>query len=76
MSQHTWDIHIGAVDVFSGREVPSILAILSDSLLARPRLVSPREKDEEQFVDDVRVGDVEVVFESRNIDISTDLNVS
>ena len=32
------------------------------SLLAGPRFVSPGEKDESEFGEDVRVGDVEIVF--------------
>jgi hypothetical protein len=35
--------------------------------------VPPREQDEEQLVDDIRVGDVEVVLEGGNVDISTKL---
>jgi hypothetical protein len=35
--------------------------------------VPPGEKHQEQLVKDVRVGDVEVVLERRNIDISTEL---
>jgi hypothetical protein len=33
--------------------------------------VPPGEKDEEELVDDIRVGDVEVVLEGGNVDIST-----
>lgn len=42
-------------------------------LLARPRLVSPREEDEEKFVYDVAVRDVEVVLELEKCEISLDL---
>lgn len=70
---HTWDVHVGAVDVVSRGEVPALLPILPDGLLARPRLVPPGEDDEEELVDDVRVGDVEVVLERRDVDISAKL---
>jgi hypothetical protein len=68
---HTWDVHIGTIDVVSRRQVPAILSVLSNSLLSRPRLVPPGEKDEEELVDNVRVGDVEVVFQGGDVDIST-----
>jgi hypothetical protein len=70
---HTWDVHVGAVDVVSRGEVPALLPILPDGLLARPRLVPPGEDDEEELVDDVRVGDVEVVLERRDVDVSAKL---
>lgn len=40
----TWDVHVRAVDVVSRGEVPSVLAVDARSLLARPRLVPPREE--------------------------------
>ncbi|CAF3662748.1 unnamed protein product [Fusarium graminearum] len=68
---HTWDVHVGTVDVVSWRQIPAILSVLSNGLLSRPRLVSPREKDEEELVYDIRVGDVEVVFQGGDVNIST-----
>lgn len=60
--QRTRDVHVRAVDVVPGRQIPSLLAVGADGLLAGPWLVPPGEEDEEQLVDDVRVGHVEVVF--------------
>jgi hypothetical protein len=50
-----------------------ILAIRAGDLLSRPRLMSPGEEDNEELVDDVEVGDVEVVLERRHIDIAANL---
>lgn len=60
----TWNVHIGAVDIFPRGQIPTLLAIRSNSLLSRPGLVSPREQHEEQLVDDVGIRDVEVMLES------------
>lgn len=71
--EQTWDIHVRAVDVIPWGQIPSFLAIRRGTLLSRPRLVPPGEEHEEEFIDDVRVGDVEVVLQSRNVNIATDL---
>ncbi len=72
-TEQTWDIHVGAVDVVPWGQIPAFLAIRRGALLSRPRLVPPREEHKEKFIDDVGVGDVEVVLQSRNVDIATDL---
>ncbi len=71
--KQTWDIHVGAVDVIPRGEVPAFLAIRRRALLSRPRLVSPGKEHDEEFVDDVGVGDVKVVLQSRDVDIATNL---
>ncbi len=52
------------VDVFPRWEELGSLAIriVDTCLLATPRTVAPGEEDEEEFLKDVGVGDVEVVF--------------
>jgi hypothetical protein len=69
----TWDVHVGTVNVVPRWEVPPFLPIGAHSLLARPRLVTPREKDEEQLVYNVGVGDIEVVLQRREVDPAVDL---
>jgi hypothetical protein len=46
LASHTWNVHIGTIDVVSRGEIPALLSILPNGLLARPRLVPPGEKDE------------------------------
>ena len=38
--------------------------------------MSPGEEDDEEFGEDVAVGDVEVVFEGRHIDIAVELDLA
>lgn len=73
---HNGDVHIGRVEIVSRGEEHGGVLLLDDlairsgsigrhsSLLAGPGLVSPREEDEPDFVQDVGVRDVEVVLES------------
>ena len=70
----TWDVHVGTVDVFSRRQIPSLLPISTDCLLTRPGLVPPGKQDEEDLVDDVGVRHVEVVLQRRNVDVSRELS--
>lgn len=70
---HNGNVHIGAVDVVSRREVPSLLSARPDGLLARPWLVPPREEDENYFVDDVGIGNVEVVLQGVDVNVSVEL---
>lgn len=72
-AQPTWYVHIRAVDVISWRQIAQLLAVGPDSLLTGPRLVSPGEENQEELVDDIEVGDVEVVLERRHIYVATNL---
>lgn len=57
----TRNIHVWTVDVVSRRQIP-LLSTRAHSWLARPGLVPPGEKNQVDFVDDIRVCNVEVVF--------------
>lgn len=70
---HDGNVHIGAVDVVSRGEIPPLLSARPDGLLARPWLVPPREEDEDYFVDDVGVGNVEVVLQGVDVNVSVEL---
>lgn len=70
----TWDVHVGAVDVFARREIPSFLSIHTNRLLARPGLVPPWKEHQEELIDHVRVGYVEVRLEGPDAEETTDLN--
>ena len=59
---HDGNVHIRAVDVIARREIPTLLPVGSDRLLARPGLMPPREQDEEELVQYVAVADIEVVL--------------
>jgi hypothetical protein len=61
--QLTWNIHIWTVKVFSWWQIPSFLSIGTNRLLARPRLMPPGEKDEEELVDNVVIRNVEVMLD-------------
>lgn len=50
-----------------------ILAIRASDLLAGPRLMSPGKENDEELVNDVEIGDVEVVLERGHIDIAAKL---
>ena len=71
---HDGDVHVGAVDVVARRQVEALLAAGADGLLAGPRLVPPREQDEEELVDDVGICDVEVVLERVDVDVAVELD--
>jgi len=62
------------VDVFSRRKEVWTLTIGGHaSLLTRPRPVSPGKENYAKLVQDVRVGDVEVVLQSGDIDVAIEL---
>lgn len=50
-----------------------ILAIRASDLLPGPRLMPPGKEDNEELVDDVEIGDIEVVFECGYIDVAAKL---
>ena len=73
---HDRYVHVWAVDVVPrwkeiGRRVLDTIG--AESLFARPWPVPPGKEDKEEFMDNVGVGDVEVVFEFRDIDVSIEL---
>lgn len=75
LQAHTWDVHVWAVDVFPWRQKQRPLAIRRHwLLLARPRSMAPGEENDEELVDDIGVGDIEVVFEAADIDIAIELS--
>src|ERR1700761_2140167 len=66
--------HTGRVDILSRRQELCCLPIRPHSrMLSAPRPVPPREQHNVQFLDNVAVGDVEVVFQGGNIDVAVDL---
>ena len=70
----TWDVHVRTVDVLAWRQKHGTLAVRGhDLLLSRPRSVAPGEEDNEELVDDVRVGDVEVMLQTTDVDIAVEL---
>lgn len=71
--ERTRYVHVRRVDVFARREVVSILPVVGEPLLARPRAVPPGEEHNVQLVDDVRVGDVEVVLQRGYADVAAKL---
>lgn len=64
---HDGNIHVGGVEVIARREEHGRILLLGDlaigagggsretSLLARPRLMSPGEHDEDEFIQDIGV---------------------
>lgn len=67
--RHDGDVHIRGVEVVAGRKkvvaVGIVVRVLGDArgpLFTGPGLVAPGKEDEENFTEDVRGGDVEVVF--------------
>ena len=44
-------------------------------MLSGPRLVPPGEQDEENFADDVGIGNIEVMFQCRHRNVSVDILV-
>lgn len=82
---HDGNIHVGRVEIIARREEHGRILLLGDlavgawcccceaCLLARPWLMSPWEKDEKEFIQDVGVGDVEVVFERGDRDVAIEL---
>lgn len=82
--RHDRDVHVRRVEVIPRRGEHGRVLLLGDlavgpggcretRLLARPRLVSPWEKHEDDFVQDVGVGDVEVVFKRGDRDVAIEL---
>ena len=83
--RHDRDVHVRRVEVITRRGEHGRVLLLGDlavgpggcreaRLLARPRLMSPWEKHEDEFVQDVGVGDVEVVFERGDRDVAIELS--
>lgn len=62
------------VDVFSrGEELCGLAVGAHAGLLAGPGAVAPGEEDDPEFLQDVGVGDVEVVFEGGDVYVAVDL---
>ncbi len=62
------------VDVFSrGEELCGLAVGAHAGLLAGPGAVAPGEEDDPEFLEDVGVGDVEVVFEGGDVYVAVDL---
>ena len=83
--RHNRDVHVRRVQVISRRGEHGRVLLLGDlpvgpggcreaRLLARPRLMSPWEKHEDEFVQDVGVGDVKVVFKRGDRDVAVELS--
>lgn len=49
----TWNIHVWAVDIVTGWQIPPILPIGSNHLLAQPALVPPGKQHQEELVEDI-----------------------
>lgn len=64
----TRNVHVWAVDIVPGWKVPAFLAIWTWRLLSGPGLVPPGKEDKSELVDNITVGDVEVVLEGGKVD--------
>lgn len=72
---HERDIHVGRVDIFAGwEELDCALTVIASCLLPRPRSVSPGKEHDDELVDHVRVRDIEVVLQSRDVHVAVELD--
>ena len=77
---HEGDVHVGGVEVLArGQEVGRGAGAgvrargVEAGLLPGPRAVPPGEEDDEEFGEDVGVGDVEVVLQLGDVDVAVEL---
>ena len=83
---HDGNVHVRRVQVIPGRQKHGRVLLLGDlavrarrrsrdsGLLSRPWLVSPREEDENQLIEDVGIGNVKVVFQRGDRDVAIKLS--
>lgn len=71
----TGNVEVRRVEVVAG-SLPFCLAVLGAADAAGPGFVSPWEEEEAEFVHDIRIGHVEVVFEDGDGNEAAELRIS